>query len=726
MAATVVESAIALPEADLAEKKAMEAMHWHQQAEQLRERGDWSGAAALYGRAIALNPEFAWSHHNLGNVLGELEDWSGAAEAQKRAIALNPGFAWSHYNLGLALAAQRQWEGAIAAYREAQALDAQMEPVGAKLVEALEQLIRENPREVSFYRELAEERIRLGKFEEAIASYQMALQIDPGDRAAALMLAQLLARTDHARAQVWLERAAIAFSAGTLQITEASQLLDLALVKRLLSITDLFDADYYVRVNPVVLDAGDPGLLSERLLEHYVTVGAARGYRPNPLFDGEYYRSQSAEAQMLGVNPLAHYYLFGRRQHHAPHAFFSHDLYLREYPDVAATEVCPLEHYLVSGAKEGRVAFSAERFAPLLYEPTPPDADYLAGLNPDPAHPVGTNRVRPPQAQTFGVYCSSVGNYFIGEIADFIAAVLERCGHRAIRLDEQATPPPNLEGHIIVAPHEFFYLGEGVRRAGQRDWWAGAIMVNVEQPQTTWFSKAFHFLRSARLILDINVKSAAILRELGLSAQWLPLGYMEDYQPFVGSEALPDLLALRSLSPQVRRGRPAIDAPLSERPIDLHFVGTLNPRREQFFARSAAWLHQYRCFLHIPPMGDPLIQGQGQALNTEAVIGLSRRSKILLNVHRDELPYFEWHRIVFHGLWQNTLVVTEACHDVPGFEPNVHFVSCSLGEMAGKVEWLLRSAEGQAEAERIRDAGHQALRQSFQVDDTLRRLIVPC
>ncbi|NJM56873.1 MAG: hypothetical protein HC857_04740, partial [Synechococcales cyanobacterium RU_4_20] len=406
---------------------------------------------------------------------------------------------------------------------------------------------------------------------------------------------------------------------------------------------------------------------------------------------------------------MAHYYCFGRTQQLSPHPFFSHELYLDENPDVAATGVCPLEHYLAFGAREGRVAFSAQQFAHLLYEPTTLDADYLACIQ---DHPVGTNCVRPVQGQmvqttiqtqTFGVYCSSIGNYFIGEIADFIAAALERCGYRAVRLSEQDLPPDNVDGHIIVAPHEFFYLGEGVQRAGQKDWWSGAIMVNVEQPQTTWFSKAFHFLRKARLILDINVKSAAILRELGLPTQWLPLGYLENYQPFVGSEALPDLLALRSLSPQVRRQRPAIDAPLSERPIDLHFVGTLNPRREQFFARSASWLHQYRCFLHIPPMGDPLIQGQGQALNTEAVIGLSRRSKILLNVHRDELPYFEWHRIVFHGLWQNTLVVTEACHDVPGLEPNVHFVSCSLEEMAERIGWLLRSPEGQVEAERFLD-----------------------
>ena len=51
-------------------------------------------------------------------------------------------------------------------------------------------------------------------------------------------------------------------------------------------------------------------------------------------------------------------------------------------------------------------------------------------------------------------------------------------------------------------------------------------MVNVEQPQTTWFSKAFHFLRHTQAIFDINVKSAAMSANLGvaclLDAFWLP------------------------------------------------------------------------------------------------------------------------------------------------------------------------------------------------------------
>ncbi len=50
----------------------------------------------------------------------------------------------------------------------------------------------------------------------------------------------------------------------------------------------LFDADWYARTYPDVAPSGlDP-------VDHYLRLGAARGYRPNPLFDTAYYARQMA------------------------------------------------------------------------------------------------------------------------------------------------------------------------------------------------------------------------------------------------------------------------------------------------------------------------------------------------------------------------------------------------------------------------------------------------
>ena len=502
-------------------------------------------------------------------------------------------------------------------------------------------------------------------------------------------------------------------------IHSPSDLKEVETTAALLSATHLFDPQYYRATNPDLAINDD-----RELLLHYLQQGSMEGRNPNPLFDDRFYRHHHPQLVKTNANPLAHFHRFGYPAGDDPHPFFSTAFYRETHPDIAAANINPLEHYLAYGAKEGRTAFSVQQISHIVEQSTPADADYLAifsGLS-------RTETQTPSVPKQLAIYCNSLGNYFITEIADFIAAALRQAGHTVTQLNEQSIPPENIDGHWIIAPHEFFYLGDGPQWAKKSQWLSEAIIVNVEQPQTTWFSKAFHFLRRAKVIFDINVKSTAIMRMLQLPAYWLPLGYLKQYAEMQAANQLPDIRILKSISAQISQQLPDIDAPLSARALDIHFIGSLNPRREQFFASSAQWLNRYRCFLHIPPAGAPsikgeIIEGQSQALETSAVVGLSRRSKILLNVHRDDLPYFEWHRMIFHGLWQNTLVVTEPCHAVPGLVAGEHFIECSLSDMADKIKWLLSDPEGQIVAERVRQAGHLALKEKFDSVEIMNRAL---
>ena len=680
-----------------------QALKLHQQGETLQKEGDWEGAIASYQKAIELNPTVSWSHHNLGDCYKKLGNWIAAAAAYQSAIKLKSDFAWSYYSLAEVCEAIEDWESAAAHYRQVLKLDSENVQVPPRLVTVLRQLIVTEPKNIQHYREIAELMVVQGDTDEAIATYQMALQIRPDEATIALALSKLIAQQDPDKAHALIDRA-LSHTVTNRDIQSPEDLQKIETAAALLSTTHLFDPKYYRATNPELSTQDD-----RELLLHYLRQGSAAGLNPNPLFDEQFYRDRHPELAETNTNSLAHFHRFGYLAGDDPHPFFKTAFYRETHEDVAAADINPLEHYLAYGAKEGRVAFSAEQLSHIIEQPTPTEADYL-----EPWQAARRKTIQDAVSpQRLAIYCNSLGNYFITEIADFIAAALRQAGHSVTQLDEQAEPPDNLDGHWVIAPHEFFYLGEGPQWTGRSQWLSKAVLVNVEQPQTTWFSKAFHFLRHAKVIFDINVKSAAIMRELKLPAYWLPLGYLPQHAATTASKQLSDLRALKSLPANVSKHLPEINAPLSARPIDLHFIGTLNPRREQFFANSAQWLSEFHCFFHIPPMGVPLLKGQDQALDSAAVVGLSRRSKILLNIHRDELPYFEWHRIVFHGLWQNTLVVTEPCHDIPGLVAGEHFIECSLVDMPDKIKWLLHDPHGQETAERIRQAGHRAIKEQF-------------
>lgn len=690
----------------------------------------WEQAEPVLRQAIAVDADYSWAHHNLGNTLVALGNPEGAIASLERAIALNPQFCGTYESLAGIFAQLHQWDRALATYRQGRSAAPSSPSVTGHILHLLQRQIQtippHSPQRAQVYQVLADEWIMAGERQEAIATYQMALAIDPDQRSVALALAQLLQTTEPQRAWALLDWALNPGYSGSLKVTDIKELQNTQRVKALLAMGQLFDPKYYQR--RYQLES------STDLLDHYLTLGRQQNYWPNPLFDPVYYIQQNPEVAEMGVDPLAHYLTLGYSQGCHPHPLFHNDFYWQQHEDVAIAQTCPLEHFLAFGAKEGRVAFAPDQCANWLETPLVQDADYLALTFPQPSTPPqpfpwqGEGADTSPLSKggprgVIGIYCSSLGNYFIAEIADFIGAALIAAGHQVRRLTEADDPIPDLDYHVIVAPHEFFYLGEGQQRAEQFDWWSKAVMVNVEQPQTGWFSKAFHFLRRSLQIFDINVTSAAMLRSMGLDSYWLPLGYLENYGPFTGTPSLPDLLAVRGLAPTIRHACPAVEAPWSDRPLDLHFVGTLSRRRELFFARNARWLSQYRCFWHIPPIDNPLIKGEGQALDTETVVGLSRRSKILLNLHRDEYPYFEWHRIVFLGLWQNTLVLTEPCHAVPGLEANVHYIACPIEKMEAKVHWLLRTVEGQATAERVRQAGHAALKARMPAMAIMERMV---
>jgi O-antigen biosynthesis protein len=123
----------------------------------------------------------------------------------------------------------------------------------------------------------------------------------------------------------------------------------------------LFDEKYYCEMNPDVAAAGVSPL------EHFFSIGAFEGRRPNPLFDPAYYLATYSDVAKAGVNPALHYFENGALEGRDPSPEFDTSYYIEANPDLATSDLNPLVHFLRFGAQEGRLPRPAENSEPKLH-----------------------------------------------------------------------------------------------------------------------------------------------------------------------------------------------------------------------------------------------------------------------------------------------------------------------------------------------------------------------
>jgi hypothetical protein len=310
--------------------------------------------------------------------------------------------------------------------------------------------------------------------------------------------------------------------------------------------------------------------------------------------------------------------------------------------------------------------------------------------------------------------CHSRGNSFFSAIRDFLAASWRRAGALVHVGDERSRPGSDSCRNVVVAPHEFFLLG------GMHPAWSSVeelVLVNTEQPQTRWFASCLRHLLGSTLVFDLNWQTAVLLRTLGANAHFLPLGWDEHESLGRPRRRLPAGGAFTGMSTDDRK----LPALWPKRPIDVLFVGTLSSRRSQALAAAASTLSAYRCFLHLPPTAQPLVAGSPDSLDARDMADLCSRAKVVLNIHRDDLPYCEWHRVVFQAMRHGALVVSEPMMPVPVFRPGRDFVTTNLDQLPAVLRRLLDSTEGSRRAARMAARGQSTLRRHFPAARVARR-----
>jgi glycosyltransferase involved in cell wall biosynthesis len=292
------------------------------------------------------------------------------------------------------------------------------------------------------------------------------------------------------------------------------------------------------------------------------------------------------------------------------------------------------------------------------------------------------------EIETVHLFVTSKSNLFIREIADLLCAGFGAAGCEAQLFVDQIPAENSEEGkiQIVVTPHEFFNLflsyqlpWEKIQRLTSH-----LFLLGTEQPESEWFYSNLVMAPHARAMLDIHPSGVAGYRANGVRCFHLPLGYHP-------------LLEQRNQSGN------------SERDVDVCVLAAMTDRREEFIAANADWFAARNCHLRLVPLGFAKTETTRSYLPAARRNALLQRTKILLNVHYSELPYFEWHRALI-ALANRCCMITEPCAGFAPLIPGKHLIMAKADYLTTCCEYYL---EHEDEREAIAGAAYAFLRERF-------------
>ncbi|MEN3177798.1 hypothetical protein ABDK75_17750 [Gluconobacter sp. OJA] len=469
---------------------------------------------------------------------------------------------------------------------------------------------------------------------------------------------------------------------------------------------DLFDEKYYIESNPDLENIEIP------LLVHYIRHGINELNRnPNKRYNNKKYINAFKDEIKPGEAPFIHYLknnrqmeffdkgllksfgyesLFRATRRLEKFSLFSGKDYISLNGDVSSSDLLPHQHAVLYGIPEGRTLLSKLRIANVLGEKSKDSIKYF----------LTSHREKDlPLPKSVGIFYHTEGNCFIKEIAEDLFDCLKGGGFQ-ISLETENTPlsaKPDL--CIFCAPHEFFFL-DGSKHWEREDILKSSLMLNTEQSQTAWFTRGLIYLLMSAGIIDFLYQNIELFESIGLPAfHFDPIPgctttrILDKDRAHALFRVLPDSAKIEAHKSALR--------PISERSIDMSFFGNASAKREKFFSRNADFFALRECFLYYrKPHGPIRMEGVNEILGRMPFY-VAENSKICLNIHRNDDPYFEWHRIIKHGASRGAVVVTEECLPTPLYQEGVHFLTETPRHMPHLISWLLDTTEGQTKMQEV-------------------------
>ena len=242
----------------------------------------------------------------------------------------------------------------------------------------------------------------------------------------------------------------------------------------------------------------------------------------------------------------------------------------------------------------------------------------------------------------FQFHLTKSGNHFMQEIAEFYVQGLQEAGFDAELVFDQIPKIEAGTASIVLAPHEFYPLflekqldGEKLNEVTNQ-----VVLLNTEQPGTSWFKKTVQLAFQAQGIIDFNQLGVEAFKKHGIPALYWPIPYtslLEAKQEF-------------------------------KKEVDFTFLGYASSRRTKFFAQHAEFFSQFENRFIFSTLQEVRTQTTPGCCFGEARNDLLKKSKILINIHGSENRYFEWHRALV-AIANGCVFVTD---DSERYEPLVN------------------------------------------------------
>jgi hypothetical protein len=308
----------------------------------------------------------------------------------------------------------------------------------------------------------------------------------------------------------------------------------------------------------------------------------------------------------------------------------------------------------------------------------------------------GTPRPSAERAQTADIrvciVTASGQNVFFAELLDAIGDILATAGIQVVR-SVNRFPPWREDLVYLFVPHEYTPFVESEALPGATHL-SRSVVLCTEQPGTSWFEEGAAIAARAAMAMDINQLGVQELRRRGIEAELMQLGYFAGWDTWGGEDS-------------------------GERPVDVTFMGGYTPRRARALAHCGRSLARRKVELTMTESLRPHLEDSAHFLSGERRWAALRRSKLIVNVHRGEVGYFEWLRVV--GAMLNGCVVLSE-HSL-GFDPLIpgeHFVSVDYSRLAFAIDALLADHERIA---KIRKAAYRLLRDELCLSTTIAPLV---